>query len=347
MEIKNKQLSAVYNGNETIINEGFTMSSRYIVPLLARMKDEKILNESACVVIQTIFSFKHTEANPYPTNETIAQLLGRTVDSVKKALKSIRKAGVLAIMKVIDKKTGKEKRNSMYDFKPFFTVLEKFIIEFKNQNYDVSISELMEMKVTKSESKKDFPSIKPAQKKVVTQAPSETPQDAPQAIVSLPATTLPEAITNKLNALKIDSEGVQAVEVAYDKLGSELSTEMFLQKIGSSCLKKNFANYFTTCIENAYNSNEQLAPKSSGSRKTANSENTPGWLGKHSADRRNPNRNEIVVNPYTDMTLEELLKAEVGTNSLLLQMPSNTSLQENAKIIASCMKKFNKEEGVL
>src|SRR5690606_27041655 len=116
MTNENKQLKAVYNGNETIINAGFTMQSNYVLPVLARMVKEKILLQSGMDVVQAILSFKHTEDNPFPSRETLALYLGKGIDYVKKALKSIKEAGILP--------TKKAGRKNTYDFKPFFALLE-------------------------------------------------------------------------------------------------------------------------------------------------------------------------------------------------------------------------------
>ena len=329
---KNVQLNAVYNGNQTIIEAGFGMVSNYIVPMLNRMRLEKILTTSACAVVQTILSHKHTAKNPFPARETIAEMLGIDIETVSKALKSIRKAGILNILKVIDEKTGLEKKNNMYDFKPFFAVLEKFIIEFKyNKNKDVKIADLMSIQVEKKECKRDFSAIKPA--------PSVAVQDAPQAVEEVPVVVLPEVISNTLNTLQINAEGIQAVQTAYTKLGAEVSAEMFVEKIVASKAKKNFTSYFTICIQNAYNNKEVVAPKSSGGRKVTREETKPEWFDKAQDAKRNPTK-ELTIE---EMTFEQLLAKEEFVNDSLVKLPFAESLKEDKKLIDMCKLKFTKE----
>src|SRR5699024_8754092 len=142
------RLTMVYNNNEVITGAGFTMQSNYILPLLARMVDEGIINNSAQTVVQTILQYKHTEENPFPSRDEVARMLGRTVSYVKKALSSIKNAGILLIEKVGRKNT--------YNFKPFFDLLEKFIVEFKdNKNTDIKIADLLNINVQKEE-EQDF-----------------------------------------------------------------------------------------------------------------------------------------------------------------------------------------------
>src|SRR5699024_664821 len=136
----NKRLQMVYNNNQVIMDAGYTMQSNYILPVLSRMVDEKIINISAQTVVQTILTYKHTEDNPFPSRDEIALRLGKSISYVKKALSSIYNAGIL-----IAEKKEKDARGNTYNFAPFFALVEKFIIEFKEKkNIAVKIKDLID-----------------------------------------------------------------------------------------------------------------------------------------------------------------------------------------------------------
>jgi biotin operon repressor len=246
ISMSNLQLEKVYNGSEVIINAGFTMQSNYIVPLLSRMVDEGLINQAGYTLVQTILSYKHTEENPFPSREELARLLGKSVEYVKKGLKSIKEAGILAIVKM--------GRRNTYDFKPFFTLLEKFIVELKEKNnYNVKISELLNVKVEKKE-EKDFSwteQYKNNKKEVV---PAEPVQEEVKEEVG---STLPEELKKVLNVHEIDSEGVKAVEIAYNEYKDKLEIAVFAEKIVASVDKKDFVKYFNKCITNAFVNGEK------------------------------------------------------------------------------------------
>jgi hypothetical protein len=285
------QLQKVYNNNERIINAGFMMQSNYILPVLSRMKGEGLINDAGATVVQAILSFKHTEENPFPTRETIAMYLGKGIDYVKKALKSIKKSGVLAI-----EKSG---RKSTYNFKPFFALIEKFIVEFKEKkNFAVKITDLLKAKVQPKE-EKDFSWSEEynSEKEVVAAEPTEEVQEEVEEVVP----SLPEGIAKVAEVYNVDTKGMEAIEKAYNAYSDKLHDNIFIEKITASVGKNGFANYFTKCITNAFINNEQpeqaAAPKSSNkgyNRKVVREEQVPEWLNNESKKEETNNTDDFL-----------------------------------------------------
>lgn len=286
MNSNNVQLNKLYNGNQTIVNSPYTMQSNLLVPMLARMVNEKLIPQKSMDVIQAILSFKHTESNPFPTYKTIARLLGKSEIYVRQAVAAIKKIGILGVKK------GKEKLNNEYDFTPFFELLEKFIIKY-NESKDgvIKVADLLKMKVVKKSEKKDFSwseKYKDEEKEVVPTEPAETVEDASEEAEEVPEVTLPDDINKVLTAYSVQPEGVQAVKNAYVAFSGKLVNEIFIEKIMASLDKKDFVNYFTKCITTAYTSNEQPKQqqpvqqpntfKPAYSRNKAKSEVTPEWF---------------------------------------------------------------------
>lgn len=340
--MENKQLKAVYNGSEVIISSGFTMQSNYVLPVLTRMIDEKLINKAGAEVVQAILSFKHTEEMPYPTRETVAELLGKTVDYVKKALKSIKETGILAVVK-----SG---RKSKYDFKPFFALLEKFIVEFKQKkNKEVKISDLLKMKAVKKEAK-DFnwsEEYKDAEKEVV---PTEDVQEEGASEASEPV-VLPEELTKVMEVYGITSEGVQAVQNAYTAYSGKLEVAVFVEKIVASKDKKNFVNYFEKCITTAYVNGEQpsQAPVQQTGSSYANSfrtpvrtEKLPEWLEENKRVEE-AKKNGTYVAPEKPKTTSELIEeattheeldvVEAEIQSWLKMIPNHIQGNEEMEMI--------------
>lgn len=338
-EIKNKQLHAVYNGNETIINSGFTMMSNYVVPVLNRLKVEGIITESALVVMQSIFSFKHTEANPYPTFSKIAKHLGYKEVTVKSAVASIKKAGILGVSKMVDKVTGRTLRNNEYDFTPFFNLVEKFIVEFvQNNNADVKISDLLGVIIKKKKkSTKDFSSIEKVETEVTKTTPSETLQDAPQAIEEEPQPTLPDSILNAISACKIDAEGISAIETAYAM--KMLDDSVIISKIFASKESKKFASYFNVCIRKAIENKEKPedtpAPNNAGQpyyKKSTREDIEPEWW-EESQKKKEERPPEPKVIEIHEMTMEQLLEKEEDVDKRLNIIPDHVQSLADKELI--------------
>jgi hypothetical protein len=286
---ESNKLLAVYNGSEKIAANGFTMQSNYVLPVLARMVNEGLLLQSGADVIQAILTFKHTEENPFPSREGIALLLGKGVDYVKKALKSIKASGIIKIVKAGRKNT--------YDFKPFFALLEKFIVEFKEKkNHAVKIADLLKVKLQKK-SEKDFSWSEEYTGEDQEIVPVEEEVQEEEVL----KVNLPKLISDTLKVYGIDSEGVQAVEQAYTLYAGKVDDKLFVEKIVASRGKKNFANYFTTCITSAYTTGEK--PKVAAVQEPKNS--------KHPYTGKKPVRTEIVPDWLEkQMEAERLAKEE-------------------------------------
>jgi hypothetical protein len=277
--MQESRLNLVYNNSEVIINAGFTMQSNYIVPMLSRMIDEGIINYSAQTLVQTILSYKHTEENPFPSRDELARVLGKSVSYVKKGLKSITEAGILAI-----EKAG---RKNTYSFKPFFALLEKFIIEYKqNKNYDVKIADLMNVKVQKKEAGSFEWSEEYAGEKEIV--PAEETESPVEEVVEEVVPVLPEEISKVTEVYGVDAEGIEAIEKAYTAYSGKLKDAVFIEKIIASVGKKGFVNYFNRCITTAYTNNEQpkqapvqkggYAPHHDMTRKPIRKEILPEWM---------------------------------------------------------------------
>ncbi len=265
------QIEKVYNGNEIIATSGFTMQSNYILPLLNRMVNEKIIVQAAATLVQAILTYKHTEENPYPSREELARFLGVSVSYVKKGLASIKEAGILSIVK-----SG---RKNTYSFKSFFTLLEKFIIEYKKKkNYGVKIAELLKIKVVKKETEEDqfqWAEEYAGEKEIVPAAvPAEETEES--------ETTLPEEINRVVEAYGISSEGVKAIQQSYAAYGDKLDKKVFIEKIVASLEKKDFVKYYNTCITSAFVAGEkptiQRKPAVTGGKKFVREEAIPEWM---------------------------------------------------------------------
>jgi biotin operon repressor len=341
ISMSNLQLEKVYNGNETIINAGFTMQSNYIVPLLSRMVDEGLLNQAGYTLVQTILSYKHTEENPFPSREELARLLGKSVEYVKKGLKSIKEAGILAIVKM--------GRRNTYDFKPFFALLEKFIIELKEKNnYTVKVSELLNVKVEKKE-EKDFSWTEQYKNNKNEIVPVEPVQEEVGA-------TLPEELKKVLNVYEVDVEGVKAVEKAYNEYKGKLDIAIFAEKIVASVGKKDFVKYFNKCITNAYTSGEkpkqvhtqnEYAPNG---RRIIRKEVTPDWLkdywkenfgeGKETSSEEVKNDYKTIEEVIANSTMEELYEQKEQYENLLKSelLGKNLALHRNLKLVEEKIK---------
>lgn len=268
--MKENRLHLIYNGNEKIMNAGFTMQSRYILPVLARMVEEGIIIQSAKDVIQAIFSYKHTEANPYPSRKEIACYLGKSESYVKKALKSIKDAGILIFEKV--------GRKSTYNFKPFFSLLEKFIIEFKDKkNVKVKIADLLNIKVVKkSKSSDKLQKIHEKYKVEKTIEKIETVQEEQQPVEE--KVVLPEPIKRAIKVYSVDASGIEAIEKSYAMYKDELDVRIFVDKIIASTDKSKFAEYYTKCINNAYINGEVPSESKKGNKKPIRDEKLPEWF---------------------------------------------------------------------
>jgi hypothetical protein len=301
--MENKQLKAVYNGSETIINAGFTMQSNFVVPVLNRMKLEELINDAGATVVQAILSFKHTEACPYPTTKTIASYLGTGEDYVKKALKSIRKSGILIIKKVINEKTGKESRNSKYDFAPFFALIEKFIVEFKHKkNIAVKIADLLKVKVQKKvkikkKETKDFSWSENYDSETEVVVEKVIEEVAEEVVVPV----LPEKLQKLLEANKVSEAGILAVETKYTAYAGEVDDKIFVQKILASVGKDNFISFFNKCIDNAYVNGEkpqETAPASKGyapKGKVTRTELLPDWFDEYEKESKQPEPKKVII----------------------------------------------------
>lgn len=332
-EIKNKTLHAVYNGNETITSYGFTMTSPYINHLLSRMRKEGLLTVLACEVVRDIFSHKFTEKNPYPTQETLARNFDVDAKSIRNAVASIKKAGIILITKVINPKTGKESRNNQYDFTPFFELLEKFIIEVKEKgNFKVKIAELMNIVVEKKESKTDFSELPKVESKVTKveeeNAPSKSVQEDVQDVLEEEEVKLPSILLNTCKVLKLDDKGMKAVKDAYTIYGETVSETIFVQKLHSAHGKKNFESYYLKCVTNAHANNEQPAssPAPQNSNRTNQYKNASGredivpeWFGKKEEPKVD------IEDRIAMMEMEELLKCEAKYDGVLELIPNSES----------------------
>lgn len=329
--MKNHHIEKIYNGREIIINAGFTMQSNYIVPLLSRMVDEGLLNQAGYTLVQAILSYKHTEENPFPSREELARLLGKSLEYVKKGLKAIKQAGIILIEKV--------GRRNTYNFKPFFTLLEKFIIEFKEKkNYDVKISELLNIKVEKKVEKteeKDFSwaeQYKDNQKEAVPSEPVQEVEPVKEEVKEV-GSTLPEELKKVLTVHGVDSEGVKAVEIAYNEYKDKLEVAVFAEKIIASVGKKDFSSYFNVCITNAYINGEK--PKqvytqneyTPNGRITIRKEAEPDWMKGFFKERFGEEKetsSEEVNNEYKTIEDEEV-KNEYKT---IEEVIANSTMEE-------------------
>lgn len=322
----NNRLNMVYNGNETIMNAGFTMKSNFALPLLSRMVDEGLINHSASTVVQTILQYKHTEDNPFPSRDEIARLLGKSVSYVKKALNSIKDAGVLAI-----EKAG---RNNTYSFKPFFSLLEKFIVEYKdNKNYKVKISELLNVSVQKKE-EQDFSWSEnyTGEKEVIKdEEVSEFSVEEKEDDIQLPEEIMNTALHNEVN-----DTGMKAIEKAYNTYSGKIDDIIFMEKISYASYKDNFINYFNTCIANAYINKEQPKQKSSKQKgypnnniKQTNKEVIPEWFeDKDKSKKYKSNPEKIAESTFDGL---KNLKSEFEEFMSLDIMKGNDSLKLNLK----------------
>lgn len=324
---ENKKIMEVYNNSEIITGAGYTMKSNYIVPMLSRMVDEGIINNSAETVVQLILQYKHGEENPFPSRNEIARVLGKSVSYVKKALKSIKDAGILAI-----EKAG---RKNTYSFKPFFTLLEKFIVELKqNGNYEVKISDLLNVKVQKKE-EHDFSWSEnyTGEKEIVAEEPKKEVVDKgqPEEVV-----VLPEKLTALLKSNEVDDEGINFVEKKYTAYKDALHVDVFAEKINASVGKTNFIKFFRTCIDNAYINNEQ--PKqvpsknnyqNNQSKQPTRKEIVPDWF----EDRDKPKKRATMEELISRASVEELAEYEKSSIALLELAPNNKSALQNKEWI--------------
>ncbi len=309
---ENKQLEKVYNGNQTIMNAGFTMVSNYIVPVLARMKAEKLITISAQNVMQTLLQFKHSEEAPYPSQKTIGELLGFSEEYAKKAVGVLRKAGILGTTLI--------NKVNHYDLTPFFDLVEKFIFEFKhNGKRDIKIAELLEKDVDVQGKKHDFSWAKEYNKEEVAEV------------------VLPESINNVVKLYNVDSEGIDAIEKAYAIYSEKVSDKLFCEKIIASSDKKNFKSFFNKCISNAYMNNEQ--PKEQAKPQTPSKEVVPEWFD----DRNKPVERKTNAETYAEMNQDELLKTKHDLDFIVNNeaMKNNKSIQLDYKMVTARLNNMN------
>ncbi|MDF2010207.1 hypothetical protein [Priestia megaterium] len=337
----NSRLSMVYNGNTTIIEAGFTMTSRYLNPLLARMVDEKIITPSAQTLVQIIFSYKHTEDNPFPSREELGRTLNKSVKAIGNALKAVTDSGILAIKKVGRKNT--------YDFTPLFNLLEKYIIEYvEKKNYKVKIADLMKVKVVrKKKSTTDFDEVKKkaSEKELV---PTEVEEEVEEK--QKPEVVLPEEINAVIQAYGIDEVGKETIVQAYSAYGEKLDVKVFIDKIIASAMKKEFNNYFMTCITNAFKNDEQpqeapvqqkqkegYAPNG---KKIVRKEVKPEWLDEEKKkEKKKPAGFDEEIASAT--TVEQLAYIEEHIYGILNLAPDNKSALHLKELI------LNKKSDIL
>lgn len=285
------RLKMVYNDNQVIMDAGFTMQSNYILPVLSRMVDEGLLLVSGQTVIQAILSFKHTEDNPYPTRDTLARLLGKSVSYIRKALKSISDAGLL-----LYEKSG---RNNTYNFKPFFSLLERFITEFRTKkNFTIKIKDLM-LFTKGNKEEKDFSWTEDIKEEEVAEVTEEVIEEE---IVEV---SLPDKIVTVLKSNNICNEGIEAVTIKYTAYKDKLDEKLFMQKISASAGKKNFIAFFNTCIDNAYINDEKPMEKtaSNNQNNSGKVEMIPEWFNKeYGIDAKNKPKE---VQPVSEISISE------------------------------------------
>jgi hypothetical protein len=307
-EVTYSKLQLVYNNNETIISNGFTMTSNFITPLLHRMKNEKILNSIGFSLVQIILSHKHTSENPFPSVRVMSELLAVTEKNIKDGIKAIKEAGILAISKVGRKNT--------YDFTPFFELLEKFIVEYKSGNKSVNVSDLMKKKVVRKKSETDFSTVKKGEETVIIDTNEETIEEVAEEVVH---TTLTDKIEKVLKANKVSEQDSQAVAELYEAYGEDLGETLFIEKIMVAGSKDNFLKFFKVCINNAFKNGEkpQEAPVTasktkSGTKAPIRTEKLPTWFD--GEENKVKETTETVPDIETAMfqatTLEELLAME-------------------------------------
>jgi DNA-binding MarR family transcriptional regulator len=343
---ENKKLNLIYNNNSVIVSAGFTMKSNYIVPLLSRMVDEGLINKSAETVVQFILQYKHGAENPFPSRDEIARVLGKSVSYVKKALKSIKDAGILFIEKVGRKNT--------YNFKPFFALLEKFIVEIKEKhNYDVKISELLNVKVDKKEDQdfswtENYDSEKETASEETAEEKEEGKTEDQSEKVIPTIEKLPESIQKVIKLYNIDEKGIVAICEAYNTYGKELPEKVYIDKILCSVGKNSFENYFKACIVNASSNNEQskqinqskqqpytnhkynYKPKQ---QKIIRKEPVPNWM-------QDQKKSESIDEAFLKMSKNELLEQKSLLEYMLngkTNLSKNPELKEKLDIINSLL----------
>lgn len=340
----NTKLKEVYNDSEIIAGSGFTMKSNYILPLVSRMIDEGIINNSAGTVVQMVLQYKHDKENPFPSREELARVLGKSVSYVKKALKSIKDAGILAI-----EKSG---RSNTYSFKPFFALLEKFIVEMKqNKNFDVLISDLLNIKIQKKEEKEEhdfsWSENYSSEKEIVAEEKEEVKDDSekPEETEEI---VLPEKLNTLLKANSVGKEGIEEVKNMYNAYKDRVHEDVFADKIIASVGKNNFSIYFNKCLNNAYRNSEQ--PKQvqtkSNYQKQGKEEVQPDWFEK---DYSVKNTDEPKQKPkqlteeekIACASIVELDEIEQHYDIMLGAMPNSINALEKKELIAKKREELN------
>ncbi|CDQ21695.1 hypothetical protein [Halobacillus karajensis] len=278
-------IQKVYNGKNTIIDAGFTMKSNYILPMLTRMVDEKIITRASKDVIQIILQYKHTEKAPFPSYDQIAEMLNKSNVWVKKAVQAIKKAGVLFV-------TNPKKVNT-YDFSPLFELLEKFIVEFvHNENKSVKVLDLMKKKFVQPKKENDFSWTE--EYKEDQQDQEDVQEEKPE-----PEVVLPTKIRKLIEVNGVSEEGIEAIKKSYASYSGELDDKIFMDKISVSSSKKNFVAYYKKCIDSAYVNGEQPteepeqqpAPK----KQTESTEVIPTWFGNENGKTERSIKEQIEI----------------------------------------------------
>lgn len=289
---ENIKLNAVYNGNQTIIESGFTMLSKYFVPFTYRLVKEKVIKNMSQSLILTIFSYKHTENNPYPSNEELARMLDVNVKSISPALTNLAASGIINIKK--------SKRKNVYDFSPLFSSLEKFIIEYKSGNTSVSVKQIIKDVLNK---------VVPGKQKEESNFKWTKEYEGKKEVATKevePKVVLPKSIQKAIDEHKINVFGIAAIEDAYSTYGTSLHESIYVKKIEASIGKDNFSKYFAACIETAYTNNEQPVKQQAPKKKTGKKEIVPGWTGKYdlSKEERDSQCKKIKTDTLEDVNKE-------------------------------------------
>lgn len=324
IQLEKSRLGLVYNNNKEIMEAGFTMQSKYLLPLLSRLVDAKLISNFACNVIQTILTYKHTEEMPFPSYGEIARMLNKSEIYVKQAMALIKKSRILGVLKA--------GRKNVYDFNPLFSLLSKFIVEFKdNNNHSVSVVDLLASE----------PVVAPVEAVEPTPEPTPAPEEVPveEPVVAEPVKKqLPDKIFNLLVSNNLTKDDIITVESKYSAYSSDLDDKIFIQKIMASVLKKDFVGYFSKCIDNAYVSGEKPKEeqpmkqqyKPAYKAKPGYVEQKPSWFGEKEESTK---ANDLTI-MVTATDLSVLSKLKTRFEELLVASPDDISAITSLEVLA-------------
>lgn len=136
----NQELLSMWNGEKVIATMMFTREPDALNGFRNRLANKNIISWNVSAVLWEIMKCKWAEGNPFPARENLAKRLGVSLESVRKAVVELDKAGLMKKIRRTD--GGKYKTAYEYNLDGFIRKFAVFSAEWMKENYSFDVSTL-------------------------------------------------------------------------------------------------------------------------------------------------------------------------------------------------------------